>query len=180
MRHRWPTQHRLPLRYAVSHYSAQFTNSVFMLPILGQEDASRMRGVRSCLLPRPPFRKGLDRTARRTRRTRRTRTKDQNQDSHQITILLHDDEQRADSAERLMGFAEPAQNQDTEPARSQDSHQIARLERPSVACPGHQHRAALWRAVGAVDVLIEKARSLGQCWLKGAGASAVRKLKQGA
>lgn len=34
-----------------------------------------------------------------------------------------------------------------------------------------------WRAVGAVDALIEKARDLGQCWLKGAGASAVRKLK---
>ena len=26
-----------------------------------------------------------------------------------------------------------------------------------------------WRAVGAVDALIEKARDMGQCWLKGVG-----------
>jgi REP element-mobilizing transposase RayT len=37
-----------------------------------------------------------------------------------------------------------------------------------------------WRAVGAVDALIEKARHLGQCWLKGAGAAGRRKLEQDA
>jgi REP element-mobilizing transposase RayT len=37
-----------------------------------------------------------------------------------------------------------------------------------------------WRAVGAVDALIEKARDLGQCWLKGAGAAGRRKLRQDA
>jgi REP element-mobilizing transposase RayT len=31
-----------------------------------------------------------------------------------------------------------------------------------------------WRAVGAVDALVEKARAMGQCWLKGAGRPAVR------
>jgi REP element-mobilizing transposase RayT len=31
-----------------------------------------------------------------------------------------------------------------------------------------------WRAVGAVDALVEKARQMGQCWLKGAGAFARR------
>jgi REP element-mobilizing transposase RayT len=36
-----------------------------------------------------------------------------------------------------------------------------------------------WRAVGAVDALIEKARDLGQCWLKGGGAAGRRKLGQG-
>jgi REP element-mobilizing transposase RayT len=33
-----------------------------------------------------------------------------------------------------------------------------------------------WRAVGAVDALIEKARAMGQCWLKGAGRSATRSM----
>ena len=40
----------------------------------------------------------------------------------------------------------------------------------------HQWRAQVvgiekryWRAVGAVDALIEKARAMGQCWLKGVG-----------
>jgi len=37
-----------------------------------------------------------------------------------------------------------------------------------------------WRAVGAVDALIEKARDLGQCWLKGAGAACRQKRKQDA
>jgi hypothetical protein len=37
-----------------------------------------------------------------------------------------------------------------------------------------------WRAVGAVDALVEKARELGQCWLKGAGAAGRRKLGQDA
>ena len=37
-----------------------------------------------------------------------------------------------------------------------------------------------WRAVGAVDALIEKARDLGQCWLKGGGRSAVQTMKQSA
>jgi hypothetical protein len=37
-----------------------------------------------------------------------------------------------------------------------------------------------WRAVGAVDALIEKARDLGQCWLKGAGAAGKHKRKQDA
>jgi REP element-mobilizing transposase RayT len=37
-----------------------------------------------------------------------------------------------------------------------------------------------WRAVGAVDALIEKARDLGQCWLKGAGAAGRRKREQDA
>jgi hypothetical protein len=32
-----------------------------------------------------------------------------------------------------------------------------------------------WRAVGAVEALIEKARDLGQCWLKGAGTTGRRK-----
>lgn len=35
-----------------------------------------------------------------------------------------------------------------------------------------------WRAVGAVESLIEKARDLGQCWLKGAGAERRRKREQ--
>jgi hypothetical protein len=34
-----------------------------------------------------------------------------------------------------------------------------------------------WRAVGAVDALIEKARTMGQRWLKGAGQAANRKLR---
>jgi REP element-mobilizing transposase RayT len=33
-----------------------------------------------------------------------------------------------------------------------------------------------WRAVGAVDALIEKARAMGQCWLKGSGRHASRRL----
>jgi hypothetical protein len=37
-----------------------------------------------------------------------------------------------------------------------------------------------WRAVGAVEALIEKARDLGQCWLKGAGAPGRRKQGQDA
>lgn len=37
-----------------------------------------------------------------------------------------------------------------------------------------------WRAVGAVDALIEKARDLGQFWLKGAGAACRQKRKQDA
>jgi len=32
-----------------------------------------------------------------------------------------------------------------------------------------------WRAVGAVEALMEKAKALGQCWLKGGGA--VRRLR---
>lgn len=36
-----------------------------------------------------------------------------------------------------------------------------------------------WRAVGAVDALMEKARQLGQCWLKGAGTAGARAHKQG-
>jgi hypothetical protein len=35
-----------------------------------------------------------------------------------------------------------------------------------------------WRAVGAVDALLEKARSLGQYWLKGSGAGSKRKLSR--
>jgi REP element-mobilizing transposase RayT len=36
-----------------------------------------------------------------------------------------------------------------------------------------------WRAVGAVDALMEKARELGQCWLKGTGTARRRMLGQG-
>lgn len=32
-----------------------------------------------------------------------------------------------------------------------------------------------WRAVGAVDALVEKARAMGQCWLKGAGRLAAHR-----
>lgn len=28
-----------------------------------------------------------------------------------------------------------------------------------------------WRAVGAVDALLDKARAMGQCWLKGLGVA---------
>jgi REP element-mobilizing transposase RayT len=34
-----------------------------------------------------------------------------------------------------------------------------------------------WRAVGAVDALIEKARLMGQCWLKGAGRATMREMR---
>ena len=34
-----------------------------------------------------------------------------------------------------------------------------------------------WRAVGAVDALLDKARDLGQCWLKGAGRGRRRSTK---
>jgi hypothetical protein len=37
-----------------------------------------------------------------------------------------------------------------------------------------------WRAVGAVDALIEEARHLGQCWVKGAGVAGRRKWEQDA
>jgi REP element-mobilizing transposase RayT len=43
---------------------------------------------------------------------------------------------------------------------------------------GIEHR--YWRAVGAVEALIEKARELGQCWLKGTGAARMARKALGA
>jgi hypothetical protein len=34
-----------------------------------------------------------------------------------------------------------------------------------------------WRAVGAVDALIDKARAMRQCWLKGAGRGVARQAR---